>query len=112
MENGLEWRREIKLSVHTNVYGSWCKAGSFPESSGCGRRKTEGFLELGDGEFVLPAAIIRGKILEKPFSSQQVFMQKEVCGDPDSDRAVEAAEAGKVKRSQLVLVKVLNREDF
>ena len=38
--------------------------------------KTEGFLELGDGEFVLPATSSVEKIREKPFSSQQVFMQE------------------------------------
>lgn len=42
--------------------------------------KTEGFLELGDGEFVLPATIIRGKDPGKPFSSQQVFMQESMWG--------------------------------
>ena len=52
--------------------------------------KTEGFLEIGDGEFTLPATIIRGK---NPCHSWTSC--RRICGDPDPDRAVKKTESGK-----------------
>lgn len=73
--------------------------------------KTEGFLELGDGEFVLPATIIRGKDPGKTVLVTAGLHAGEYVGIQTLIELSKRLKPEKVK-GQLVLVKVLNREDF
>ena len=74
-------------------------------------QKTEGFLELGDGEFVLPATIIRGKDPGKTVLVTAGLHAGEYVGIQTLIELSKRLKPEKVK-GQLVLVKVLNREDF
>ncbi len=71
--------------------------------------KTEGFLELGDGEFVLPATIIRGKDQGKTVLVTAGLHAGEYVGIQTLIELSKRLKPEKVK-GQLVLVKVLNRK--
>ena len=73
--------------------------------------KTEGFLEIGDGEFKLPATIIRGKNPGKTVLVTAGLHAGEYVG---IQTLIELSKKLKPENvnGQLVFVKVLNREDF
>ena len=73
--------------------------------------KTEGFLEIGDGEFTLPATIIRGKNPGKTVLVTAGLHAGEYVGIQTLIELSKKLNPEKVN-GQLVLVKVLNRQDF